>query len=67
MVKNNSITSPKNASVTAISGSFTRKSLRIDHSKQATYYLKRKAGTSTTNIKFRATINSSNLNVSVLT
>ncbi|MCB5956407.1 DUF5626 family protein [Enterococcus sp. CWB-B31] len=67
IVKNNSITSTKNASATAISGSFTRKSLRIDHSKQATYYLKRKVGTSTTNIKFRATINSSNLNVSVLT
>ncbi|WP_438758857.1 DUF5626 family protein [Enterococcus sp. AZ126] len=42
IVKNNSITSTKKASTTAISGSFTSKFLRIDHSKQATYYLKRK-------------------------
>lgn len=67
IVKNNSITATKNASATAISGSFTSKSLRIDNSKQATYYLKRKVGTSTANINLRAKINGSKLNVSVST
>ncbi|MFD1900860.1 DUF5626 family protein [Enterococcus termitis] len=66
IVKNNSITTTKNASATAISGSFTSKSLRIDNSKQATYYLKRKVGTSTATINIRAKINGSKLNVSVL-
>lgn len=66
-VKNNSITATKNASATAISGSFTSKSLRIDNSKQATYYLKRKVGTSTATINLRAKIDGSKLTVSVLT
>lgn len=67
IVKNNSITDTKNANATAISGSFTSKSLRIDNSKQATYYLKRKVGTSTATINLRAKIVGSKLNVSVLT
>ena len=66
-IKNNSITTAKNAKAVAISGSFTSKSLRIDNSKQATYYLKRKVGTSTATINLRAKINGSRLNVSVLT
>ena len=66
-VKGNEITSTKNASATAISGSFTSKSLKIDHSTQATYYLKRKVGTSSSNINVRAKIEGSKLNVSVLT
>lgn len=66
-VKNNSITTTKNASATAITGSFTSKSLRIDNSKQATYYLKRKVGTSTATINLRAKINGSKLNISVST
>lgn len=67
IIKKNSIISTKNASVKAISGSFTSKSLRIDHSKQATYYLKRKVGTAETTINLRAKIDGSKLNVSVLT
>ncbi|MCA5013631.1 MULTISPECIES: DUF5626 family protein [unclassified Enterococcus] len=66
-IKNNSITTAKNAKAVAISGSFTSKSLRIDNTKQATYYLKRKVGTSTATINLRAKINGSRLNISVLT
>lgn len=67
IVKGNKITSTKNATATAISGSFTSKSVKIDHSTQATYYLKRKIGISSSNINVRAKIKGSKLNVSILT
>ncbi|MEH6945312.1 DUF5626 family protein [Bacillus sp. JJ722] len=56
VVSGNKITNAKNPSAIAYSGSFISKNLKVDSSKQATYYLVKKTGLLSSNINLRATL-----------
>lgn len=65
VLNNEKITAAKNAKATAITGSFTSKSLKIDNSKQSTYYLTKKNGSDTVYINLRAKIANSKISVTI--
>lgn len=56
VISGNNIISTKNPSAIAYSGSFISKNLKVDSSKQATYYLVKKTGLLSSNINLRATL-----------
>lgn len=64
VVKSNNITTVKNPSATAITGSFTSKRLAIDSSTQATYYLTKKQEILVTDIHVRSKISGDKIVIS---
>lgn len=60
---NNNMTNAYSPSATAITGSFTSASLKIDNSKQATYYLSWKLGVLKTNHYLRSNIANGSLKI----
>lgn len=64
VVNSDSITTAKNPSATAITGSFTSKHLAVDSSKQATYYLTKKYGILITDIKVRSKLSGDKIVIS---
>lgn len=62
-VKNNKITRAHSPSATAFLGSFTSTSLRVDNSKQATYYLKRKVTLNESQINVREKLTNNSISV----
>ena len=63
-VSNNNITRAYSPSATALSGSFTSTSLKVDNTKQATYYLDWKLGMFTSKHYLRSNISNGSLIIS---
>ena len=63
-VSNNNITRAYSSNATALSGSFTSTSLKLDNAKQATYYLNWKIGFLSTNYHLRSNISNGSLIIS---
>lgn len=62
-VSNNKITKAYSPFITAYTGSFASADLKIDHSTQSTYYMKRKVFLMTTSINLRAKLLSNTISI----